>query len=130
MAARGQKIQRKQGETGVKASPAKGWPSKKASLHGFWHSYAAHLLKLGPDQRSIQELLGHSSSKTTERYTHASTKNLQQIHLPFYDLQKIYTLDSGKENYAYTSKSANWRSFTAPINELALTLKDDTTKNK
>jgi integrase/recombinase XerD len=33
----------------------------------------------------IQEWLAHSSSKTTEIYTHATTKNLQQIRLPFDD---------------------------------------------
>jgi integrase/recombinase XerD len=69
---------------------------KRDSLHVFRHSYAAHLFKSGPDQRYILELLGHNSSKTIEIHTHVSTKNLQQIHLPFDDLQKIYTLDSGK----------------------------------
>jgi integrase len=44
----------------------------------------------------IPELLGHSSSKTTETYTQVSTKNLQQIRSPYADLGKLYTLDSGK----------------------------------
>jgi len=35
---------------------------------------------------NIQELLGHSSSKTTEIYTHVSTKSIQQIKSPFDDL--------------------------------------------
>ncbi|MBM3455619.1 MAG: hypothetical protein FJX80_10780 [Bacteroidetes bacterium] len=34
----------------------------------------------------VQELLGHSSSKTTEIYTHVTTKSLQQIRSPFDDL--------------------------------------------
>jgi integrase/recombinase XerD len=38
------------------------------------------------DLRYIQELLGHSSSKTTEIYTHTSTKSIQQIKSPFNDL--------------------------------------------
>ena len=49
-------------------------------------SFGAHLLESGTDLRYIQELLGHSSSKTTEIYTHVSTKSIQQIKSPFDDL--------------------------------------------
>jgi integrase/recombinase XerD len=57
-----------------------------SGLHWLRHSYATHLLESGTDVRYIQELLGHNSSKTTEIYTHMSTKNIQQIKSPFDDL--------------------------------------------
>ena len=56
---------------------------KPVTLHWLRHSYATHLLESGTDLRYIQELLGHNSSKTTEIYTHVSTKSIQQIKSPF-----------------------------------------------
>ncbi|MEI8192828.1 MAG: site-specific tyrosine recombinase/integron integrase [Flavobacteriia bacterium] len=70
----------------LKQSVAKAKIHKNVSLHWLRHSYATHLLESGTDLRYIQELLGHNSSKTTEIYTHVTTKNLQQIRSPFDDL--------------------------------------------
>ena len=70
----------------LKGAVKKAGNKKPISLHWLRHSYATHLLESGTDIRYIQELLGHSSSKTTEIYTHVSTKNLQRIRSPFDDL--------------------------------------------
>ena len=59
---------------------------REVTLHGLRHSYATHLLESGTDLRYIQELPGHRSSRTTEIYTHVTTKSIQKIRSPFDDL--------------------------------------------
>lgn len=70
----------------LKQAVKKAGIQKPVTLHWLRHSYATHLLESGTDLRYIQELLGHNSSKTTEIYTHVSTKNIQHIKSPFDDL--------------------------------------------
>lgn len=59
---------------------------KKITLHSLRHSFATHLLEKGTDIRYIQELLGHSSPKTTMIYTHVTETSLKKIKNPFDDL--------------------------------------------
>jgi integrase/recombinase XerD len=67
----------------LKSAVEKAGIKKPVTLHWLRHSYATHLLENGTDLRYIQELLGHRSSKTTEIYTHVSTKSIQHITSPF-----------------------------------------------
>ncbi|MGE0773386.1 MAG: tyrosine-type recombinase/integrase [Cyclobacteriaceae bacterium] len=76
----------------VKMAVYKAGIKKEVTPHTLRHSFATHLLENNVDLRYIQALLGHGSSKTTEVYTHVSTKFTRNIQSP---LDAIMSPDNG-----------------------------------
>ncbi len=56
--------------------------TKRITPHSLRHGFATHMLELGEDIRTVQQLLGHASIQTTARYTKVTAKHLGRIKSP------------------------------------------------
>ena len=70
----------------IKAACKRAGIYKNVTPHTLRHSFATHLLEAGTDIRFIQTILGHSSIRTTEIYTHVSSNHLKKIKNPSDDM--------------------------------------------
>lgn len=71
----------------VKRAAAAAGLAKEVTTHTLRHSFATHLLEGGTNLRIIQELLGHSSARTTQIYTHVAMSSLETVRSPLDNLE-------------------------------------------
>ncbi len=89
---RGGRLSARSVERIVKAYGARAGINQIVTPHALRHSFATHLLEMGADLRSVQELLGHASLSTTQRYTHLTLDHLSEVY------DKAHPLSGSKGN--------------------------------
>jgi integrase/recombinase XerC len=78
--ARGKRITTRSIARSIDDAAEKSGLGRKISPHALRHTFATHLLNAGADLRSIQELLGHKSLSTTQKYTAVNINRLMEIY--------------------------------------------------
>jgi integrase/recombinase XerC len=77
---RGSRLTSRSVERLVKTYGERAGITQTVTPHALRHSFATHLLEMGADLRSVQELLGHASLSTTQRYTHLTLDHLADVY--------------------------------------------------
>ena len=77
---RGSRLTSRSIERMVRAYGERAGISQIVTPHALRHSFATHLLEMGADLRTVQELLGHASLSTTQRYTHLTLDHLTDVY--------------------------------------------------
>lgn len=86
----------------IKTAAHKAGIAKRVTTHTLRHSFATHLLEDGYDIRTIQELLGHASLKTTMIYTHVARKNRRGVKSPLDSIRESSGCSDEKSIIVYT----------------------------
>lgn len=77
---RGERLTTRSVERLVKMYAQRAGIATRVTPHALRHSFATHLLEMGADLRSVQELLGHVSLSTTQKYTHLNVDHLMEVY--------------------------------------------------
>lgn len=91
---RGARLTTRSVERLVKMYAQRAGIATRVTPHALRHSFATHLLEMGADLRSVQELLGHVSLSTTQKYTHLNVDHLMEVYDRSHPKAKIKKRDN------------------------------------